>query len=161
MSPLDARTAKLLADVRRDWQQVKAHLERGRTVDPRSGAPQQALVALSLDHAYQAFETLLVRLERALGLPERSGTTWHAQILFESGEPLANLRPAVYPSSVAREWDELLRFRHFLRHAYVLELDAEKLAANLKRLERAVAATDPYIAALVQALEGEQPAGGE
>ncbi len=159
MSPLDARTAKLVADLRRDWQQVKAHLERGGTVDPRTGPPQQALVALSLDHAYQAFETLLVRVERALGFPERRGETWHAQILFESAEPLANLRPAVYPSSAARDWDELLRFRHFLRHAYVVELDSDKLVANLQRLERAVAATAPSITALLAALEGRSGDG--
>lgn len=156
MSPLDARTARLLSDIRRDWQQVKAHLERGRTVNAESGAPQQALIALSLDHAYQAFETLLVRLERALGLPERDGSTWHAQILFESGEPLEGLRPAVYPSSAARDWDELLRFRHFFRHAYVVELDPAKLAANMDRLERAVGATDPYVAALIGALEADK-----
>jgi hypothetical protein len=159
MSPLDARTVKLLSDIGRDWQQVKAHLERGRSVDPRSGAPEQALVALSLDHAYQAFETLLVRVERALGLPERDGPTWHAQLLFESGEPVAELRPAVYPSSVYQDWDELLRFRHFLRHAYVVELDPEKLTANLQRLERAVAATDPHVAALIRALESAPESG--
>lgn len=155
MSPLDARTAKLLADIRRDWQQVRAHLERGRAVNPSAGAPEQALVALSLDHAYQAFETLLVRIERALGLPEREGANWHVQILFDSGESLADLRPPVYPASAARHWDELLRFRHFLRHAYVVELDDDKLAANLARLEQAVAETDSYVEALVAALEGD------
>jgi hypothetical protein len=50
LSPLDARTAKLLGDISRDWQQVKAHLGRAQSVDPSQGAPETALVALSLDH---------------------------------------------------------------------------------------------------------------
>jgi hypothetical protein len=155
MSPLDARVAKLTSEIERDWAQVRAHLAKAESVDASAGEPQAALVALSLDHAYQAFETLLVRLERALGLPERSGSAWHAQILHESGDPVPGLRPAVFPPTVASEWDALLRFRHFLRHAYAVGLAAAKLRANVERLARAVAATEPGVAALIAALRAE------
>jgi hypothetical protein len=53
---------------------------------------------------------------------------------------------------VLADWDALLRFRHFLRHAYVLGLDAERLASNIDRLERAVAATDPWLGAVLVGL---------
>jgi hypothetical protein len=152
VSPLDARVAKLAAEIERDWTQVKAHWARAQSVNPADGAPQAALVALSLDHAYQAFETLLVRWERALGLPERTGATWHAHILYESGDPVPGLRPAVYPPEAASDWDALLRFRHFLRHAYLVDLDPAKLAANVERLARAAAATDVAVAAAVAML---------
>lgn len=124
-------------------------------MDASAGIAEQALVALSLDHAYQAFETLLVRMERALGLPERTGATWHSRILFEAAQPVAGLRPAVYPDEVALDWDELLRFRHFLRHAYTVSLDPQRLTGNLQRLVRAVAATEPFIEALLEALASE------
>lgn len=155
MSPLDARVLKLVAEVERDWRQVRAHLAKARSVDPEKGEPEAALVALSLDHAYQAFETLLVRTERALGLPERVGATWHARILFDSGEPVPGLRPAVYPQDAAGDWDALLRFRHFLRHAYPIGLDAAKLRANVARLETAATRTEPFVNALVAALRAE------
>lgn len=156
MTPLDARVAKLIADIERDWQQVEAHAAKACSVDASEGEPQAALVALSLDHAYQAFETLLVRLERALGLPERTGPTWHAQILFESAEALPDLRPPVYPQDAADDWEALLRFRHFLRHAYAVELNPDRLRANAQRLDRAVGATARYVRALVSSLEADR-----
>ena len=68
---------------------------------------------------------------------------------------MAGLRPALYPPDAARDWDALLRFRHFLRHADAATLDPERLRLNAERLGRAVAATDPYVASLRAALSGE------
>ncbi|MBI5480601.1 MAG: hypothetical protein HY906_17215 [Deltaproteobacteria bacterium] len=155
MSPLDARVAVLVAELQREWGQIAVHLAKAGSVDPASGDAAAALVALSLDHAYQAFETWLVRLERALGLPERGGAGWHLQLLLAAGQPVPGLRPAAYPMEAASDWDDLRRFRHFLRRAYAVALDPEKLRANVARLERAVAATDPHVAAVVAALSGE------
>lgn len=156
MSPLDARLSKLASDLRREWDQVRLHAQRAASVDPSRGEPEAALVALSLDHAYQAFESLLIRLERGLGLPERGGATWHAQLLFEAADPIPGLRPAVYPAEVELEWDALRRFRHFLRHAYAVALDPEKLCASAERLARAIAASEPLVRGLLDALsEGE------
>lgn len=151
MSPADARAAMLVAECRRDWEAVKAHLSRAQRVQPGHGDAEAALVALSLDHAYQAFETILVRLERAAGLPERVGSSWHAALLADAAIAVDGLRPAIIPSSALADWDALLRFRHFLRHAYVVDLDAERLTANLQRLERAVVATDSWLNAVLDA----------
>jgi hypothetical protein len=68
LTPTDARLAKLRSDLLRDWEQVVVNLKKAESVDPAEGSPQAALVALSLDHAYQAVETLLLRIEAALGL---------------------------------------------------------------------------------------------
>jgi hypothetical protein len=96
-----------------------------------------------------------VRIERALGLPARGGAEWHAQFLRDAGLAVPGLRHAAYPAEAARDWVALLGFRHFLRHAYVVELDAGKLRTNVAHLERAVAATGPYVAALVAVLSGK------
>lgn len=74
----------LRAEVERDWEMAVAQLALARTVEPGAGAPEAALVALSLDHAYQAFENVLVRLERALGLPSRTGSDWHRSLLADA-----------------------------------------------------------------------------
>lgn len=155
MSPLDARVAVLAAELQREWGLVTAHLAKARSVDPARGDAEAALVALALDHAYQAFETLLVRVERALGLPTRSGADWHAEILTDAGSAVPGLRPAAYPAEAASDWHDLRRFRHFLRHAYAVELDADRLRTNVARLERAVGATEPHVAAVVAALGAE------
>jgi hypothetical protein len=94
-------------------------------------------------------------MERALGLPDRTGATWHSRILLEAAQPVSGLRPRVYPDEVALDWDELLRFRHFLRHADTVSLDPARLAANLQRLARAATATDPFVDALVAALASD------
>lgn len=152
MSPTDARRVLSRVELGRDWESVRAHLERGRSVSPAKGAPEAALVALSLDHAYQAFETMLLRTERLLALPARAGSEWHRSILADATLAMAELRPAIVPTTVERDWDELRRFRHFLRHAYPLDLDPDQLTRNVERLARAVAATDPLVRTLIDAL---------
>ncbi|MBC7793587.1 MAG: hypothetical protein H7Z43_07750 [Clostridia bacterium] len=152
MSPLDARVAMLIAELERDWHQVKTQLVEAQSVEPSRNKPEAALVALSLDHAYQAFESLLLRLENALGLPPRANAEWHTRLLEDAMMPIANVRPSVYPATAASDWNHLLRFRHFLRHAYGAPLDAGRLATNRDRLASAVAATDSYLLALLNAL---------
>lgn len=155
MSPAEARAAFAVAECRRDWETLKTHLARARSADPSQGAAPAALVALSLDHAYQAFETILVRLERAAGLPERTGVSWHAALLADAAIAIPGLRPPLFPAEAHADWDALLRFRHFLRHAYVVDFDPNKLAANRDRLERAVAATEAWLGLVLSGLANE------
>lgn len=152
MSPIDSRIALLLVDVERDWSAVQTHLARAVSVAPGDSAPNAAYVALSLNHAYQAFETILLRIERSAGLPERTGDGWHRLLLADGAVALPGVRPPVYPHSVTRDWSELLAFRHFLRHAYHADLEPDRLSENVKRLARAVAATAPSVRALIDAL---------
>ncbi len=152
MTPLDARVAQLIAELERDWKHAKTNLTRATSVEPAASPAAAALVALALDHAYQAFETFLVRVERALGLPERAGQHWHTQLLADAAVELAGIRPPAYPSEARRDWEVLLRFRHFLRHAYAVELDAGELEKNREHLKKAVAATDPHVASLISEL---------
>ncbi|HYO97556.1 MAG TPA: hypothetical protein VER33_23755 [Polyangiaceae bacterium] len=156
MSPTQVRLVALRAEVERDWQQVLRHAATCSATDPALGAPQAALVALSLDHAYQAFEQLLVRVEKALRLPERAGQNWHRQLLADASEALPRVRPAMIPKAAERDWEHLLGFRHFLRHAYAVELDPERLLGNTLRLQRAVAATQPCMDDLLSALAPDE-----
>lgn len=152
MSPEDARVRVVRGEIERDWEMVLANAAAAASVDPAMGKANAVLIALSLDHAYQAFETMLVRVERALGLPERGGGDWHRAILADATLPLPGLRPALVSTAAERDWDELRRFRHFLRHAYSLDLEADKLVRGVARLAHAVAATDPHVRALLRAI---------
>jgi hypothetical protein len=126
---------------------------RAASVDPAHGDPEAALVALSMDHAYQALEQILLAIERALRLPERSGSQWHRTLLADAGRDLPGVRPALLPPDSERDWEELLGFRHFIRHAYATDLDPVRLRKNVDRLARAVRATDPLITAALAVLE--------
>jgi hypothetical protein len=152
MSAADARLALLAAEIDRDFAEVKRQLERAEQHDPSASGPNAAWVALALDHAYAAFESLLVRSERALDLPPRQGERWHLDLLEASALDVPGLRPAIVPREALSDWLELLKFRHFLRHAYAADLDPKRLADNVSRLRRAAAATAPKVGALVAAL---------
>ncbi len=155
MSPVDVRLAAVLVDVERDWEQVVRHGRRAESADPSAGEAEAALVALSLDHAYQAFENLLLRVERCLGLAARSGGTWHRALLADAARALPDIRPALFPASAETDWEQLLGFRHFLRHGYAVDLDPARLEHNVERLTNAITATAPYVQALLAELGPE------
>ena len=137
----------------RDWKQVTRHLGQALSTDPERGPAEAALVALSLDHAYQAFEQLLVTVERALGLPPRLGDRWHRALLADAARPIPSVRPEVLPAKAEADWEEILGFRHFLRHAYAVELDPARLSRNVGRLQQAIAATEGAVAGLMAVLD--------
>lgn len=132
---------------------MERHLKDASSADPAQGAHAAAFVALALDHAYQAFESMLVRVEQGLGLSPRTGSTWHREILADAATSIAALRPAIVPLAALASWEALLAFRHFLRHAYSVELDAARLRQATAQLCRAVEATAPSVASLLGALE--------
>lgn len=150
--PVDARVTLLVAEIERDWAEVHRQLARTGEVDPAASGPNAAWVALALDHAYSAFEAMLQRVERALALPDRTGERWHQSLLEEASLDLRELRPAIIPRAALSDWMELLKFRHFLRHAYGADLEAARLRLLAERLTRAVEATAPSVAELVSAL---------
>jgi hypothetical protein len=150
----------LRAELVRDWGLVKRRLGEASSTDPRESREAAAFVALALDHAYQAFESLLPRVERALGLPPRTGAAWHQAILEDSTIPIEGLRPAIVPPAATAAWQAVMAFRRFLRHAYAVELDGDRLATTTGHLSDAVQATAPGVEELLAALELEPPTEG-
>jgi hypothetical protein len=85
-----------------------------------------AALALTLHRWYSAFESMLERIERVFGtLP--SGPEWHRDLLEGAAWPIDGVRPAIVPPDLVSPLRELLAFRHFIRHAYAVELDPVKL----------------------------------
>lgn len=160
MSPVEARLLQLCADLERDWEAVRLHLGRADSADPSASPPNAAYVALALHHAYEAFETLLVRIEKSLSLRARQGSDWHVSILTDAAGPIDGLRPAVLPPGSFDDWLEVLKFRHFLRHAYVAQLDGRRLAETRARLRRAVTVTGARVDELLKHFRESQPETG-
>jgi hypothetical protein len=152
MSLADARLGLLAAEIARDWAAVVEHAARAERAAPSANESDAAFVALSLHHAYEAFESILLRTERTLGLPDRSGTDWHAKLLDDATLEIAGARPAIVPGEAKQHWLYVLRFRHFLRRAYVITLDPAQLVGVRVRLHIAVKATRSAIEAFLAEL---------
>jgi len=124
---------RLLAEIRSDRNAIELRCEEIRRYSTISTEPgrdaRTAALALALDRAYTALESVLERVARTLEGGPPTGDDWHRTLLHNASLDIPGVRPAVLnPASIAAA-DEARRFRHFLRHAYAAELDAGRLLA--------------------------------
>jgi hypothetical protein len=52
-----------------------------------------------------------------------SGGDWHRTLLLRMSEPVPGLRPALLSEELFDAMNRLRGFRHFVRHAYLTEID--------------------------------------
>jgi hypothetical protein len=90
-----------------------------------SDKPVLALIAIDLDHYYTSVEMVFEAVARGLDDTTPSGPNWHLLLLEQMARP-ATTRAAVISGMTAAALKELLQFRHFLRHAYAVELRWDK-----------------------------------
>jgi hypothetical protein len=127
-----ARLRRLLAEVRADrvvlvtrGDEITRLAADASTLS--SSRERVAALALALDRTYTVLESILERVARSLegGLP--TGADWHRTLLHNAQLDIPGVRLAVLTHDVVDTADQLRRFRHFLRHAYAAELDADRL----------------------------------
>lgn len=96
-------------------------------ISAASSNDELIVVAYHLHNLYNAFENIFINIastfENSIDELER----WHAQLLERMRLDVSPLRPAVIDTQAYDGLDELRRFRHLFRHAYSLNLDAERL----------------------------------
>lgn len=80
--------------------------------------------ALRLQSLYTGIERCLVQIVRVLNGGTPDGGEWHRRLLERMGQPTDH-RPAVLQAATIAELQELLRFRHLVRHLYAYELRPE------------------------------------
>lgn len=80
--------------------------------------------ALRLQSLYTGIERCLVQITRVLNGGTSDGAEWHRRLLERMGQS-TDQRPAVLSAACIAELQELLRFRHLLRHLYAYELRPE------------------------------------
>jgi hypothetical protein len=148
MSPEQAGTTAALARLRgeiasdrRAMSRRFADLEEAqrRLATSPTDPAALALEAWAIHGWYTALESLVERVARQLDCEVPTGERWHRALLAQATVEVPGVRPAVVPAELRADLEELLAARHFLRHAYGLELDPAKLGAHVTRL-RAVAA---------------------
>jgi hypothetical protein len=168
-----AELLRLLAELRADHAATERQRETlVRSLDDPAfapGAPVLAAAALALHHYYSALESAFERIAISFeGAPTRSDR-WHQDLLHQMELDIERVRPAVLRPETTALLRELLQFRHFLRHAYAVEIDAVKLrrvagdalrvaplvTADLERFEDVLraAADGPHRAVAVRGAE--------
>jgi hypothetical protein len=86
-------------------------------------AERPGALALALDRAYTAMESILDRVARTLEGGAPTGADWHRSLLRNASLDIEGVRPAILSAESEPALDELRRFRHFVRHAYAAPLD--------------------------------------
>jgi hypothetical protein len=140
MSPAEisaSRLRRLLAEVQADRAafqkrvgEVTAYADRA----PSLTAEQSAAAALAMERAYTALESILERVTRALEGWAPSGPDWHRQLLDGAAMSIHKVRPALMSQRSYEAADHLMRFRHFLRHAYGADLEPRRVGELVTEL---------------------------
>mgnify|MGYP001577650325 CR=1 FL=1 len=124
-------------------------------------AAQLAVAAVRIHRYYTALESVLLRVERTFAA-EPAGGDWHLDLLRGATRELPGIRLAVLPRAVLDPLHEVLRFRHFFRHAYAIALDGTKLAKVARHVvtvhadvDAALGAFDRFLAELSERMDEE------
>ena len=146
---------RLVEEVRAELARVgavKVELERLARLLTADCPPDTRMSAAGHLHSfYTGCEAVLSRIARDLGeMPQ--GDRWHQTLLAQAAAGREGRRPSVISAETFAALFELLRFRHFFRVAYGVELVPEKLRAHASAApavhDRFRAEVETFLAAL-------------
>ena len=150
-----AALLRLRQDVHRDVGAAETLLEAvERRLGPKVPDDEVLLgyAAVTLHQAYTALETCFERICQTLEGSLPVGPDSHQALLQNMTRALDDMRPAVLGDEAAKLLRPLLRFRHFVRHAYAVAWDPERidevLAAARRAWPRVRADMDTFVAFL-------------
>jgi hypothetical protein len=127
----------LQADIR---DALRAIAEAYRTLHSvnKNLVQEEATIAAAyyLNVLYGLFENLFTRIASAFGNQIQDTTQWHTQLLRRMTLDVEEVRPHVISAETYHCLDELRRFRHVFRNAYVLSFDPTRLALILENAQR-------------------------
>lgn len=127
----------LQTEIRHDLQAIHQAYERLRPVSQRQlDRENSILVAYYLHVIYGLFENMFMRVATSFGTAVEESGQWHAALLRQMAWDIPEIRPAVIQEETGRYLDELRRFRHLFRNAYVLNFDPERLQFVLRDANR-------------------------
>jgi len=130
--------------------EVESVLHRNPETIPREAL---ALIAIDLHSYYTKVEGLLERILISFEGQAPRGESGHVGLLRVAGLTIPGVRPAIFSEQTREVLDELRKFRHFFRHAYALDLRADKLARVLDPFIPGHPALDRELEAFVAFIE--------
>jgi hypothetical protein len=128
----------LEAEVKADLQAIDQAYRALDTVTDQSPDPETTIAIAYYVHViYGLFENLFGRIATFFGNQITDRQRWHAQLLRRMTLDVSQVRPPVIGQDLYDSLDEMRRFRHLFRNAYVLNFDPDRLSIVLKHARRA------------------------
>ena len=126
----DRRLALLRQDLQDQWEIIDRVFAKiaDRSVGASPSAVQVEALAYQLHNLYGACEQLFELIARAFE-NQIDGPTYHVDLLRRMKAEITGVRPAFLIEGLVTTLNELRGFRHFFRHAYDAELDADRITA--------------------------------
>ena len=123
----------LQAEIRNDLGAIKnAYAALNDVISHRLDAANSITASYYMHVIYGLFENLFTRIATLFGNRIRDEAQWHSQLLRHMTLDIEGVRPRVIGDEAYQHLDELRRFRHLFRNAYVLRFDLDRLALVLK-----------------------------
>lgn len=88
---------------------------------------REIVVGYYLNVLYGLFENLFERIAECFGNHIKNRAQWHAQLLKRMTLDVSDVRPAVIGTETFAHLNELRRFRHVFRNAYLLTFDPRRM----------------------------------
>ena len=147
-----AAIERLRAEVGSDREAVARWLDDLAEVGLHSESDRRtcAEAAWALHHAYTGVEAILERTMRTIESDLPDGPDYHKAVLDAAALDIEGVRPPILGAETVSNLHDLRAFRHFVRHAYAVELDPQRLADLRRRALR----LRPALEADLDALDG-------
>lgn len=94
------------------------------------------LISYHIHVIYGLFENMFTRIAVTFGNQIEDSTRWHMILLKRMTLDIPEVRPPVISDESYRYLDELRRFRHLFRNAYLLRFDSERLQLVLRDAQK-------------------------
>jgi hypothetical protein len=119
----------LQAEIRQDLETIAAAYQQLHTLGQQPlDNNTLILVAYYLHVIYGLFENIFIRIATNFGNHIEDTAQWHNLLLKRMTLDIAEVRPPVISQEAYLCLDELRRFRHLFRNAYVLQFDPDRLS---------------------------------
>ena len=124
-APSPRQRLDLALDLQVELEKLDRLVESLAGLEPMDGDGLRVdAAALRLQSLYTGIERCLLQISRVLNGGTPDGGDWHRRLLERMGHATAE-RPAVLSTASITGLQELLRFRHLVRHLYAYELQPE------------------------------------
>ena len=145
---------KLREDLASAEEQARSANEELTRVGGPPGRATMAFVSVSIDRAYTAIESGLLRIARVIDGAVPAGEGWHKALLHQMTLPIQDGRAAVLSAASAAALDVLRRHRHWLRHAYAASFEWGRMKEAAQVLPGAVATARAELERFIAVLDG-------
>lgn len=148
---MTASIERLRAEIRSDRDAVRRWFDELASIHlgPQAGRSDLAEAAWALHHGYSGIEAILERTMRTIEGSLPDAADFHKALLEAAALTIDRVRPPLLAPTTVAALHDLRAFRHFVRHAYAVELDGDRLAD----LQRRTAALRPRLEADLDRLD--------